>query len=104
MKFFEFIRRNKKIITGASIGFIFGFLKVILSAIILDSLPAFIAKMIELIFWKFPDEFLCWLFGYGTGEGCGYFALYYGFIYNTIFYCVIGAFCGYLADRWKVKK
>ena len=71
---------------GMLIGFFFGIIKGPLFANLGEFLPEFIGNL----FFKVPDEVLCSLFNINDGEPCGFFSFIYGFIYNPIFYGIIG--------------
>ena len=82
---------------GLSIGLILGLIKIpffiIFGEILSSKLVYFLGKI--------PDELLCNLFSLGIGEKCGFFVLFYGFIYNPIFYGIMGGIIGLLCQKLK---
>ncbi|MBI1935064.1 hypothetical protein HYS31_01360 [Candidatus Woesearchaeota archaeon] len=76
---------------GIFIGIIIGLLKVPFFAIFGIYLPEIVFK-----FFEIPDKQICNLFNIGGTESCGFFFLFYGWIYNPIFYAIIGAILGLL--------
>ena len=72
-----------------------GILKIPFFILFGDMLPA---KLVYFL-GKMPDELLCNLFNLGIGEKCGFFVLFYGFIYNPIFYGLIGIIVGLLCQK-----
>lgn len=100
MGFREWWRKKEYWKRGAYIGALLGFVKIPFLVLYGESLT----KISNNLFVKLPEEIICGLFNLGFGERCGYFALLYGFIYNPIFYGVIGIILGLVYDQFKKRK
>ncbi len=89
--------RKKYWKNGLIIGVIVGLVKIPFFVIFGRILPDFIGSL----FYKIPDETLCYLLNILEGEPCGFFVLIYGFIYNPIFYGLIGIIIGSICGLFK---
>ncbi|HLD15771.1 MAG TPA: hypothetical protein VJB94_04315 [Candidatus Nanoarchaeia archaeon] len=87
---------------GLFIGMIFGLFKVPFFVLFGEKLG--LPVIVYTIFSKVPDEALCNLLRLGIGESCGFFVIFYGFIYNPIFYGIIGGIIGFLYALFKNEK
>ncbi|HLC50735.1 MAG TPA: hypothetical protein VJI97_04900 [Candidatus Nanoarchaeia archaeon] len=83
---------------GIFIGIVIGLLKVPFFAIFGIHFPEFIIK-----FFEVPDKQICNFLGISDGEPCGFFFLYYGVLYNPIFYAIIGGLMGFLYNKVRKK-
>ena len=98
MKLKEWWKRLEYWKKGGIIGILFGLLKLPFFLLSGEILPNFIYTLLT----KIPDEFICNLFKFRLGEECGFFSLYYGWLYNPIFYGITFFIMGFL---WgKIKK
>jgi len=80
---------------GVYIGALLGLIKIPLFVTFGERLPI----SVHYLFSKIPDEMICNLFKINEGESCGFFVLIYGFIYNPIFYAVIGGLLGFIYTK-----
>lgn len=84
---------------GALIGAILGSIKIPLFVSFGEDIPEFIGNLL----FKIPDELICNLLNLSEGEPCGFFVFFYGFVYNPIFYALIGSLVGYLYYKLRKK-
>ncbi|MBI2102173.1 hypothetical protein HYT53_06195 [Candidatus Woesearchaeota archaeon] len=87
MKFWKKLKYWQK---GGVIGLIIGLVKIPFFVLMGESMPSIFVYYAGLI----PDQMLCNFLNLGSGESCGWFALIYGFIYNPIFFGMIGMILG----------
>lgn len=84
---------------GIYIGLVVGFLKMPFLLFFGEYIPDRIGSLIT----KIPDEMLCNFFDLGIGEKCGWFFLFFGFLYNPIFFGIIGGVLGLTHKKSKGK-
>lgn len=84
---------------GMYIGGLIGLLKIPFFMIFGESLSESIFRFAEI-----PDRQICNFLNFADGEPCGFFVFYYGWIYNTIFYAIIGILTGFVIQYFKNEK
>ena len=94
MDFRKWWKSRKSWVKGVLIGGLFGLLKIPFFAIFGEYIAENILKLFE-----FPDIYICKLFDISGTESCGFFALFYGFTYNSIFYGIVGGLIAFLIAR-----
>lgn len=99
MGFREWWGKSEYLRIGGYTGLAIGFLKLPFFFIFGENLPGQFVYYAGII----PDEVLCRLFNLGYGESCGFFFLYFGFIYNPLFYGMICALLGFFYNQLRRK-